>query len=58
MSKAKLLAKDTDAWVAVIIRDRSGRIQSFRSSNNRYWPPSIKDLIVGCHFSKFHNPIY
>jgi hypothetical protein len=45
-NKARLLAKDTDAWVAVIVRDRSGRIQSFRASDNPQWPPSIKDLIV------------
>jgi hypothetical protein len=50
-NKAKLLAKDTDAWVALIVRDKSGRIKSFRSSNNLYWPPSMKELIVGQLFS-------
>lgn len=49
-NKAKLLAKDTDAWVALIIRDRSGQIKSFRSSDSLYWPPSIKDLIVSRRF--------
>ena len=50
-NKVRLLAKDTDAWVTLIVRDRSGRIQSFRSSDNFNWPPSIKDLIVGRRFS-------
>jgi hypothetical protein len=50
-NKARLLAKDTDAWVALVVRDRSGRVQSFRSSDSPYWPPSIQDLIVSGYFS-------
>ena len=49
-NKARLLAKDTDAWVALVVRDRAGRVQSFRSSESFYWPYSIKDLIVSRHF--------
>ncbi|KAH9206341.1 hypothetical protein DL95DRAFT_73799 [Leptodontidium sp. 2 PMI_412] len=45
-NKTRLLAKDTDAWVALIVRDRAGRVQSIRSSGSRYWPPSIQDLMV------------
>ncbi|KAH7363995.1 hypothetical protein BKA65DRAFT_545897 [Rhexocercosporidium sp. MPI-PUGE-AT-0058] len=44
-NKTRLLAKDTDAWVALIVRDRAGRVQSIRSSGSRYWPPSIQDLM-------------
>jgi hypothetical protein len=50
-SKAKLLAKDTDAWVALIVCDRAGRIRSFRLSDSLYWPLSTKDLIVSWHVS-------
>ena len=50
-NKTRLLAKDTDAWVALIVRDRAGRVQSFRLSGSRYWPPSIQDLMVSRHFS-------
>lgn len=50
-NKTRLLAKDTDAWVALIVRDRAGRVQSFRSSGSLYWPPSIQDLMVSRHFS-------
>ena len=53
-NKTKLLAKDTDAWVALVVRDRAGRVQSFRSSDSLYWPSSIQDLIVSRHFP---NPI-
>jgi hypothetical protein len=52
-SKTRLLAKDTDAWVALIVRDRAGRVQSFRSSGSLNWPPSIQDLMVSRHFSSF-----
>src|SRR6266536_1855529 len=45
------LAKDTDAWVALIVRDRAGRIKSFRSSDSPYCPLSIQDLMVSRHFS-------
>jgi hypothetical protein len=45
-NKTRLLAKDTDAWVALIVRDRAGRVQSFRSSDSHYWPSSIQDLMV------------
>ena len=41
--KASLLAKDTDAWIALFVRDRAGRIKSFRASNDLHWPPSIED---------------
>ena len=57
-NKARLLAKDTDAWVALIVRDRAGRIKSFRSSDSLYWPPSVKDLIVGRRSSQFHGIPY
>jgi len=49
-NKTRLLAKDTDAWVALVVRDRAGRVQSFRSSGSLYWPPSIQDLMVSRHF--------
>ena len=45
-NKTRLLARDTDAWVALIVRDRDGRVQSIRSSGSRYWPPSIQDVMV------------
>ncbi|PVH67605.1 hypothetical protein DL98DRAFT_543023 [Cadophora sp. DSE1049] len=45
-NKARLLARDTDAWVALIVRDRDGRVQSIRSSGSRYWPPSIQDVVA------------
>ncbi|PVH67566.1 hypothetical protein DL98DRAFT_600355 [Cadophora sp. DSE1049] len=44
-NKTRLLARDTDAWVALIVRDRDGRVQSIRSSGSRYWPPSIQDVV-------------
>lgn len=46
VSKARLLAKDTDASVALIVRGRDGRVQSFRSSDNAHWPPSIENIVV------------
>ena len=59
-NKTRLLAKDTDAWVALVVRDRAGRVQSFRSSGSRHWPPSIQDLMVSRHFPDpiilFTNP--
>ena len=45
-NKTKRLAEDTDAWVALIVRDKSGKVRSIRSSNVPDWPPSIQDLIV------------
>ena len=44
--KAKKLAEDTDAFVALIVRDRVGRIRSFRSSDSLYWPHHCKDLSI------------
>jgi len=51
--KVKKLALDTDAFVALVIRDRAGRVRSFRSSDSLYWPHSITDLIVSGETSRY-----
>ena len=51
--KVEKLAKDTDAFVTLIVRDRAGRVRSFRSSDSLYWPYSIKDLIVSLTHSRY-----
>ncbi|KAH8800772.1 hypothetical protein F5884DRAFT_862700 [Xylogone sp. PMI_703] len=60
-NKARLLAKDTDAWVALIVRDKVGQVRTLRSSSDSSWPPSINDLIKshpsGTHeFFEMHDP--
>ena len=50
-NKAKRLAEDTDAWVALIVRNRAGKVTSLRASENPNWPPSIIDLIGAQRFS-------
>ena len=39
-NKVRLLAKDTDASVALIVRGRDGRVLSFSSPDSIHWPPS------------------
>ena len=51
--KVKKLALDTDAFVALVVRDRAGRVRSFRSSDSLYWPHSITDLIVSGETSRY-----
>jgi hypothetical protein len=51
--KVEELATETDAWVVFIVRDRTGRVRSIRSSSNPNWNPSVNDLIVGEGFSNF-----
>jgi hypothetical protein len=51
--KVKKLALDTDAFVALVVRDRAGRVRSFRSSDSLYWPYSIIDLIVSGNISTY-----
>jgi hypothetical protein len=51
--KVKKLALDTDAFVALVVRDRAGRVRSFRSSDSLYWPDSIIDLIVSIAISQY-----
>lgn len=54
--KIRELAKQTDAYVALVLRDPCGKVESIRSSNDPSWPPSIDTLIVGksncCNHSK------
>jgi hypothetical protein len=45
--KAEELAMMTDAWVALVVRDKTGRIRSLRASNDPNWPPSSRDFTVG-----------
>lgn len=53
--KVRKLAQDTDAFVSLVVRDRAGRVRSFRSSDSLYWPHSIKDLIVSMTLLDIHN---
>jgi hypothetical protein len=49
--KVKKLALDTDTFATLVVRDRAGRVQSFKSLNDFYWPYLITDLIVSADIS-------
>jgi hypothetical protein len=53
--KVEKLARDTDAFVSLVVCDRTGKARSFRASDRPYWPHSIKELIVSTKRLDIHD---